>query len=94
MYFKITDKGCFVSNLFSDLFHQNYFFLLRYIKTPLFAFIIYLYDIYDFLILSQLTILGALAPILDCEHPEDKNLVGVTIVSYEVSNMGLHSMRC
>lgn len=29
-----------------------------------------LYDNYNFLILSQLTILGALAPILDCEYPE------------------------
>lgn len=28
-----------------------------------------LYDIYNFLFLSQLTILGGLAPILDCEHP-------------------------
>lgn len=31
-----------------------------------------LYDIYNFLILSQLTILGALAPILDCEHPGEQ----------------------
>lgn len=53
-----------------------------------------LYDIYNFLILLQLTILGALAPIWDCEHPMDKNLVGVTIISYKVSNMELYSLRC
>lgn len=51
-----------------------------------------LYDIYNFLIVSQLTILGALAPILDCEHPEDKNLVGVTIISYDMSNMWFNVM--
>lgn len=42
LYLKVQLKSHFVSNLFSDFFHQNYFSLLGYIKTPLYAFIIYL----------------------------------------------------
>lgn len=38
-----------------------------------------LYDIYNFLILFQLIILDASGPVLDCEHPEDRNHIWVTL---------------